>query len=127
MTRLGKSLSIAIVAGALWAPVVQADIIGSLVNAVMEKLLYGSPAPRPPPPAADSRNIPKAANVGVMSPPEGRQVYIDGEEMWLAPGSIIRDLNNRIVLPGTLEQAVEVRYTVDQNAQVHNVWLLAER
>ncbi len=84
-------------------------------------------APPPAPPVADFRNIPEAANVGVMSPPEGRQVYIDGKEMWLAPGSRIRDLNNRIIRPGTLEEPVNVRYTLDQNEQVHHVWLLAER
>ncbi len=126
VTRLRRSLSIALVAGALWAPAAQADIIGSLVNAVMEKLLYGKPAPVAPP-VVDYRNIPEAANVGVMSPPEGRQVYIDGKEMWLAPGSRIRDLNNRIIRPGTLEEPVNVRYTLDQNEQVHHVWLLAER
>ena len=125
--RVKSFLSIAILAGALWAPAVQADIIGSLVNAVMEQLLYGKPAPRRRPPAADSRNIPESANVGVMSPPEGRQVSIDGEERWLAPGSRIRDVNNRIILPGMLEQSVRVRYTLDQNEQVHLVWLLAER
>ncbi len=127
VTRLKKSLTIALLAGALFAPATQADIIGTLVNALMEELLYGERAPPPPPPPADLRTIPETAYVGVMSPPQGRVISIDGKDMLLAPGSKIRDLKNRIIRPGMLARPVKVRYTLDQNAQVHHVWLLAGR
>jgi hypothetical protein len=127
VTRLKKFLTIGLLAGVLFAPAAQADIVGTLVNALMEKLLYGKPAQRPAPAPTDNRIIPESAYAGVMSPPEGRMVSIDGKDMLLAPGSKIRDLDNRIIRPGALNHPVQVRYTLDRNAQVHHVWVLARR
>lgn len=104
-----------------------ADIIGSLVNKLMDTILRGGSEEPPPDPAAHLRQIPEHARSGVMSPPEGRLVKIDGDEMLLAPGSKIRDQDNRIILPQTLQGPVSVRYTLDNNAQVHLVWLVAGR
>lgn len=105
----------------------QADIIGALVNRLMDSILRGGGRTPPPDPAANLRNIPENAKSGVMSPPNGRLVKIDGEDMLLAPGFKIRDINNRIVMPATVQHPVAVRYTVDNNAQVYLIWLLAAR
>lgn len=105
----------------------QADIVGALVTKLMDTLLRGGSRRPPPDPAAGLRNIPETAKNGVMSPPNGRLVKIDGEEMLLAPGYKIRDINNRIVMSATVQHPVPVRYTVDNNDQVHLIWLLAAR
>ncbi len=70
------------------------------------------------------RNIPDHALAGVMFPPQGRLVAIDDKRMLLAPGSKIRDLKNRVVLPSSITAPVNVRYTVDQYTHVHNIWLM---
>lgn len=72
----------------------------------------------------DLRNIPGHAVDGVMFPPQGRLVAIDDTVMMLAPGSKIRDLENRIVMPSAITAPVNVRYTVDLYSHVHNVWLM---
>lgn len=72
----------------------------------------------------DLRPIPADARAGVMLPPRGRLVAIDNTVMRLAPGSKIRDLKNRIVLPYTITKPVNVRYTLDPHFLVHNVWLM---
>lgn len=118
---------LAAVVGAGTPAPVQADIIGNLVNKLMDTILRGGSSAPPPDSAAHLRNIPEHARSGVMSPPEGRLVNIDGEALLLAPGSKIRDQNNRIILPQTLQSPVTVRYTLDNNAQVHLVWLVAGR
>ncbi len=75
----------------------------------------------------DLRPIPDNAAEGVMFPPRGRLVAIDDTVMRLAPGSKIRDLENRIVLPSTITAPVNVRYTVDLYSQVHLIWLMPGR
>ena len=74
--------------------------------------------------AKDLRPIPGDAVEGVMFPPEGRLVLIDDTVMRLAPGSKIRDLHGRIVLPSTITAPVNVRYTRDLYSYVHLVWLM---
>ncbi len=72
----------------------------------------------------DLRPIPKDARAGVMLPPKGRLVAIDKTVMRLSPGSKIRDLKNRIVLPSTITEPVNVRYTLDPHFLVHRIWLM---
>ncbi|MDX1512439.1 MAG: hypothetical protein R3174_01735 [Gammaproteobacteria bacterium] len=123
MLRICAAAVLVLVLGSAPGPA-RADIVGALVNKLMDTILRGGTSPPPPDPGAHLRHIPEHAKTGVMSPPEGRLVKIDGEEMLLAPGAKIRDTNNRIVLPATVQRPVTVRYTMDNNAQVHLVWLV---
>jgi hypothetical protein len=69
------------------------------------------------------RTIPEDAKRGDMWPPQGRQVRIDDTIMTLAPGATIRDMNNRVVLPGSLRRPKKIRYTLDMYGQVKRIWI----
>ena len=75
--------------------------------------------------AAQIRAIPSEAQVGTMRHLEFRTVELDGAPRTLAPGAQIRDVENRIVMPGALEQPQPVRYTLDSTGMVFRVWLLS--
>ena len=69
------------------------------------------------------RTIPEDARKGVMWPPRGRKVRINDHIKTLAPGATIRDMNNRMVLPGTIRRPKKIRYTVDHLGQVKKIWI----
>ncbi len=69
------------------------------------------------------RIIPEDAGKGVMWPPEGRRVRINDSIKTLAPGATIRDMNNRMVLPGSVRQPQKIRYTLDVYGQVRRIWI----
>ena len=74
---------------------------------------------------AQIRAIPSEAQVGTMRHLEFMTVELDGEPRTLAPGAQIRDVENRIVRPGALEQHQPVRYTLDSAGMVFRVWMLS--
>lgn len=80
----------------------------------------------PDAPVERLRKIPTQAREGVMSPPDGRTVTIDRNRFTLAPGALIRDLHNRIVLPSHVREPATVRYTIDRNRQISEIWIVAE-
>lgn len=113
-------------APALAAPPI---FLGSIINAIMERIVYGEPsqetvniAGQPP-----IRKLPPNANVGVMSPPEGRLVRMDGKERMLSPGAQIRDRHNRIVLPGSLQDNTRVLYVADAQQALHRLWIITDQ
>jgi hypothetical protein len=75
--------------------------------------------------AAQIRPIPSEAQVGNMRHLQFMTVELDGETRELAPGAQIRDIENRIVLPGTLEERQPVRYMLDSAGMVFRVWMLS--
>ena len=111
------SLAAVAVAGLLCIQPARADLIQEFANEIAAQAAAAA-APK------DLRPIPDHATEGVMFPPQGRLVAIDDKVMLLAPGSRIRDLENRIVLPSAITQPVNVRYTVDLYSHVHHVWLM---
>ncbi|MCK9260900.1 MAG: hypothetical protein RBT39_05010 [Azoarcus sp.] len=52
------------------------------------------------------------------------QVSVDGDVRLLSPGAQIRDIYNRIVLPSHIKGEYTVRALIDNNGQVHRVWIL---
>ena len=75
--------------------------------------------------SAQSRGIPDNANRGYIGHIADQIVRIDGREMRLAPGSIIRGTNNLIIVPAALPPGESVAdYVIDGNGQVIRVWLL---
>ena len=103
------------------------DMLGNLVNEIGERLLHGEEEQPAPPEPADIRGIPASAVEGLMQPPRGREVTINGKVLTLSPGLRIRDPMNRIVLPGYIRQPVPGKYVLDRFDQVHRVWIMAAR
>jgi len=75
--------------------------------------------------AAQLRSIPQDAQVGMLRYLEAMQVEVDGKPQPLAPGAQIRDADNRLVLPASLQEPEQVRYLLDATGLVHRVWILS--
>ena len=74
---------------------------------------------------AQLRTIPDEAQVGMMRHLEAMQVELDGTPQQLSPGAQIRDADNRLVLPASLQELVQVRYVLDSAGLVFRVWILS--
>lgn len=75
--------------------------------------------------AAQLRPIPDDAQRGQIRHVGELVVEIDGRRVELAPGAQIRDADNRIILPVALPPGAAVKYRIDGNGQVRQVWLLS--
>jgi hypothetical protein len=72
------------------------------------------------------REAPKDVVLGKMSVVTPPDITIDGKAERLSPGSRIRDLNNMLVLSGSLSGlTVPVVYRRDAAGLVHEVWILS--
>ncbi|MEX1165761.1 MAG: hypothetical protein WEK74_02620 [Hydrogenophaga sp.] len=73
------------------------------------------------------RNFPDNALRGAMVVTQPPLITMDGKATQLSPGARIKNLNNTVVMSGTLVgQQVVVNYTLN-GGQVHDVWILGER
>ena len=75
--------------------------------------------------AGQLRTIPESAKEGKMRHVEAMVVEIDGERQRLAPGAQIRDESNRIVLPSAVAPGTPVKYLLDAEGLVRQVWILS--
>src|SRR5205809_5584971 len=73
---------------------------------------------------AQVRSIPQDARVGQIRHLQEMVVEIDGAAQQLAPGAQIRDASNRIILPTAIPPATLVRYVLDAEGKVRQVWIL---
>lgn len=109
-----------------------AQYLVPLMSKVISKIIESSASqpkqslPDPLTPEAITRGVPEGTRAATMSPPQGRNVLMDGQLMRLAPGSKILDSKNRIVLPGRIPQSVAVRYSTDYLGNVSTIWLLSD-
>jgi hypothetical protein len=71
-----------------------------------------------------SSRQPDGSMIGTMSTGQLPLVTIDGKQMRLAPGARIVGANNTSVTPNQVAPNSRVRYRVDANGQVSQVWLL---
>ena len=74
--------------------------------------------------AAQVRAIPDEAQRGVMSHIEVMTVNLNGQTVELAAGVLIRDAENRIILPTYLPQDSVVKYQLDEERRIRRVWVL---
>ncbi len=76
-------------------------------------------------PKPNVRQFPKDAKRGelvVLAPPE---IAMDSKADRMSPAVRIRDINNNLVLSGTIaNQRLVVNYVRDNTGLVHNVWVL---
>jgi len=74
--------------------------------------------------AGQLRTIPDEAKRGVMSHIEVTTVNLDGQAVELAAGVLIRDTENRIILPISLPPNSVVKYQLDAESRIRRVWIL---
>ena len=76
---------------------------------------------------AQLRSIPDDAKRGQLRHIREMIVEIDGDRAMLSPGSHIRSIENRIMLPSSLPQeGVLVKYMTDGAGLIHRVWILTQ-
>ena len=75
--------------------------------------------------AAQLRTLPKDAQYGELRHLQAMYVELNGQQVQLSPGAQIRDVDNRLVLPASLPQKVQVVYLVDGAGLVYRVWILS--
>lgn len=75
--------------------------------------------------AAQLRTIPPAAQPGTLRHVSDLLIELNGQPASLSPGAQIRDAENRMVLPGSITESIEVRYLLDGMGNVHRAWILS--
>lgn len=73
---------------------------------------------------AQVRAIPGDAKRGEIRHVENMMVEIDRTPQRLAPGAQIRDAANRIVVPTALPAGAQVKYLLNEEGMVRQVWIL---
>ena len=77
--------------------------------------------------AAQFRDIPADAKSGKLVHVLDMDVQIDGVPQRLARGAQIRNADNRIVVPSAVPPGSQIRYVLDTQGMVRQVWILSER
>lgn len=70
------------------------------------------------------RTVPDDARRAKMSFVQGMEVAVDGRRTTLAPGALVRDTQNLVIVPALIPSDATVAYQVDINGQIHRVWVL---
>jgi len=73
---------------------------------------------------AQLRTIPQDAKRGTMRHVQETIVEIDGQQQRLAAGAQIRSESNRILVPTAVPPGSLVKYRLDQEGLVRQVWVL---
>ena len=76
------------------------------------------------PAAAQLRTIPRDAPRAQIRHIEANIVELNGVQVQLAPGAQIRDTSNLIIIPTSVPAGALVKYRLDENGQVREVWIL---
>ena len=74
--------------------------------------------------AQAARNIPEQAKPGAITHLQDMIVAINGVAVRLAPGVQIRDQNNLLIVPTAVPPGSQVKYMLDQEGMVRQVWIL---
>ena len=75
--------------------------------------------------AAQLRSIPADAKRAEMRHLRDMVIELDGATARLAPGTQIRDADNRIVQPSAIPAGTVVKYLLDAQGNVTRVWILS--
>ncbi len=73
---------------------------------------------------AQLRTIPEDAKRAQMRHVQEMLIELDGAQQRLAPGAQIRDASNRVILPTAIPEGAQVKYRLDAEGQVRQVWIL---
>ena len=68
--------------------------------------------------------VPKDAQRAQMRHLYDMTLSLDGKERKLAPGAQIRDTSNRMVVPSAVAGPVLVKYRLDPDGSLRQVWIL---
>jgi hypothetical protein len=75
---------------------------------------------------AQARVFPENSFLGVLEVTIAPEIRMNGSPARLAPGSLIRNLQNMVITPNELTSPVIVKYTLDVLGDVLYVWILSQ-
>jgi hypothetical protein len=104
---------------------VTAAIVSAIVNSVGSAILDAPQAPPVPVYTAMARSFPAGSKKGLLTPPLQQPVVIDGVPVRTAPGLQVRNEQNLIVMPNTLQGVLPIRYQLDPMGNVWRIWILS--
>jgi hypothetical protein len=104
-------------------PIVSA-ILSSIIDSILESAM--TPAPPPGPPPGVVRPALQQGLLATMSPPSNGFARFGDETLRLSASLQIRDTQNRIVLPMSMQGPVPVLYKLDEYGTVQRVWVLTQ-
>ena len=104
---------------------VTASIVSAIVNSVVTAISDAPPATPVPVYSAMARAFPADSRKGILTPPLQQPVIIDGVAVRTAPGLQVRNEQNLIVMPNTLQSAVPIRYQLDPMGNIWRIWILS--
>jgi hypothetical protein len=70
------------------------------------------------------RTIPAEATLAAIKHVEGMNITLDGQPQTLAMGAQVRDQANRIIVPMQIPAGAQVKYVLNGEGQVGQVWIL---
>jgi hypothetical protein len=106
-------------------PIVSA-IISSIIDSILESAMAPAPLPPPSAPPGIVRPPLQQGPLAVMTPPSNGFAQFGGETLRLSASLQIRDVQNRIVMPMSMQGPVPVLYKLDEYGTVQRVWVLTE-
>src|SRR5687768_4815901 len=74
---------------------------------------------------AQLRAIPPDTKRGELTHLRESLVQLDDKQLRLAPGALIRDTNNVIILPTMVPTKAVVRYQIDNQGMLSKAWILS--
>lgn len=102
-------------------------LVTAIISSIIESILDVPPPATSPQAYAPPGLVRPALNNGplsVMGPPENGYARFGDKTLHLAANLQIRNTQNRIVMPMSLQSAVPVLYKLDANGSVQRVWVL---
>jgi hypothetical protein len=102
-------------------------LIATNITGIVESIVGAPSPPVQPPPYTTSalvRPMRQDSPLAVMGPPANGYARFDDRVLRLAANLQIRDTQNRIVVPLTVERPVPVLYKLDDYGSVMRVWVL---
>ncbi|CAG0944572.1 MAG: hypothetical protein EFKGCFLK_00540 [Rhodocyclaceae bacterium] len=104
-------------------PIVSA-ILSSIIDSILESAMTPAPALPPSAPPGVVRPALGQGPLAMMTPPNNGFAQFGNETLRLSASLQIRDTQNRIVMPMTMQGAVPVLYKLDEYGSVQRVWVL---
>ncbi len=99
-------------------------IISTIIQGAADQAPLPSPAQSSGPVVGVARTLPADSQRGIMGWSAVGSVQIDGQVLPLSPAAQIRNEQNLIVMPASVQQPMPVRYLVDAMGFVSRVWIL---
>ncbi|MBV9189443.1 MAG: hypothetical protein JO292_03435 [Betaproteobacteria bacterium] len=76
------------------------------------------------PVSAQVRTIPRDAHRAQIRHVQANIIELNGVQVQLASGAQIRDMSNLIIIPTSVPAGALVKFRLDDNGQVREVWIL---